>query len=272
MAKTLRKSIALGLGAFGLSILAHSVQADVLPAQNLTFSDLTSPPAAGTKTNFSSAGLADWYRGPPALSGDLVYLNSPGSATSGSGGYPVYGPFANPPPGGNFVQADGNPDYESEFKQNLTGLVAGTTYTLSFWQAAGQETSFGGATTEQWAIFLGNDAVTVTPGSPTSTISFGSDLEDFSSVMNTPSEGVSPWEEVSVSFTLASTALADETLTFLAWGDDGNTANLPPTVFLAGVNSPSLVPEPASLTLFGAGLLGLGAIRWRRRAKRNAAG
>ena len=68
---------------------------------------------------------------------------------------PVYGPFADPPPGGNFIQADGNPDFESSFNQVINGLTAGTTYTLSFWQAAGQQQGFTGATTEQWKVFFG---------------------------------------------------------------------------------------------------------------------
>jgi hypothetical protein len=61
-----------------------------------------------------------------------------------------------------------------------------------------------------------------------------------------------------------------ELLSFLAWGDNGTTNNLPPMVFLAGVDSPSglnNVPEPATFPLFVAGMLVLGLVarrRWRK--------
>jgi hypothetical protein len=88
--------------------------------------------------------------------------------------------------------------------------------------------------------------------------------------MHTPSHGMVDWNYVSVNLTADATS---DLLSFLAWGDDGTTVNLPPIVFLAGVNSPaglSTVPEPASLTVLGFGVLGLAA-KLRRRAKRNAA-
>ncbi len=62
-----------------------------------------------------------------------------------------------------------------------------------------------------------------------------------------------------------------ETLSFLAWGDNGNTTNLPPTVFLAGVNSPSLVPEPSTWAMMIMGFVGLGFMGRRRLLAKRAA-
>ena len=73
----------------------------------------------------------------------------------------IYAVYTNPgfsvtvPPGTNFYQADGNPQFESTIFQTITGLTAGTTYSLQFQQAAGQQQGFSGDTTEQWKVFLG---------------------------------------------------------------------------------------------------------------------
>ncbi len=81
------------------------------------------------------------------------------------------------------------------------------------------------------------------------------------------------WNTQTLSFTPTAADLnsGKAVLTFLAWGDGGNTTNLPPTVFLEGVNTtPVPTPEPATLTIVGVGLLGLGAIKRFRRAKPTA--
>ena len=54
--------------------------------------------------------------------------------------------------------------------------------------------------------------------------------------MNTPSGGMTDWNFVTVSLTAHA---PQEFLSFLAWGDNGNTTNLPPILFLTAVDSPS---------------------------------
>ena len=183
-------------------------------------------------------------------------------------------------PGGyNLVEADGNPTFESGFNFAISGLTPGQTYTLTFYQASGQQTGFSGATTEQWIVSLGTGSFTACNGCGPFDPTFGSNQSTYAStdplasiatttLMHTPDMGMVDWNFVSVDLTADA---SDQFLSFLAWGNNGTTVNLPPMVFLTGVNSaPGLTPEPASLVLFAAGLLGLGAGRLRRPAKRAA--
>jgi hypothetical protein len=236
--------------------LSVSAQAAVLPVANTAFTLYT---GSAPKNGFNTVNPTNWTLN---AGYNLVYVDAPGTATSFTGGYGVAGNFVDPPSGGNFVQADGNPTFENVFYQTITGLTPGATYSLGFWQAAAQQAYFSGATTEQWIVALGANPLTFTCSGPSCAYSDpGADIE-ISPLMNTPSQGVSPWEYVTLNFTASS---ATQVLSFLAWGDGGSTVNDPPTVFLAGINTP--VPEAPTLAMFGFGLAGVGYMM-NRRAKR----
>jgi PEP-CTERM motif len=261
-----------------LSLLACTAQADlVLPVTNLTFNVLTHP-LTQQKDFFNTVGPVGWSVGTAGAGGSLTYVGVQGAeGFTGSGGniYPVYttpGFSVTVPPGTNFFQADGNPQYENTIFQSISGLAAGTTYDLQFQQAAGQQVGFNGDTTEQWKVFLGVGGIGVDCSTnPCTVTGTTNNLEDDSPLMSNPSDMNTNWNSVNMSFTPTAADLGPggtAILTFLAWGDNGSTTNLPPTVFLEGVNTRP-VPEPASLALFGVAFLGFGA-SWLRRVKRGA--
>ena len=250
----------LGLSVFALSLAAYGEQAiaDVLPVQNLTFTQFV-PGNFPPKTLFQDAVPVGWTGGT-----GLISIDAPGTATVPGGpgnAYPVYGPFSDPPPGGNFIQADGNPTFATSFNQVINGLTVGTDYTLGFWQAAGQQQGFDGATTEQWKVFFGTGTFNVNCGvDPCAVTTTGDMTEHDTALMNTPEHGTHPWEFVTMDFIASATS---ETLSFLAWGNNGETFNEPPTVFLAGVNTPG-TPEPSTWAMMIMGFVGIGFMGRRK--------
>jgi hypothetical protein len=242
------------------------------------------PATAPTKDFFSGVNGVNpigWFTGTAGVNGALTYVGQQGSeGTFYTVPGNIYGVYAtNPgfsvtvPAGTNFFQADGNPLYEDTIYQTISGLTAGTTYTLQFQQASGQQASpdFTGPTTEQWKVYLGVGGIGVDcSANPCTVTGTTNNLELDSPLMSNANGSNTDWESVTMSFTPTAADLTNGTaiLTFLAWGDGGDTINEPPTLFLEGVNTP-VVPEPATLSLLGAGILGLFSMR-RRRALRKA--
>ena len=269
-----------------LSFLAFSAQAGPLPVTNLQFnvfnagSSFTTPPIYTPKDYFTDVNPTNWSVGTAGAGGSLTYVGQQGSeGVTGprplSNVYPVYtnpGFSVTVPAGTNFFQADGNPEFENTIFQTVSGLTANTTYTLQFQQAAGQQVGFSGQTTEQWKVFLGDGNIGVDCSTDPCTVTGTTgDIEMDSPLMTTASQQNTDWNNVVLSFTPTAANLGaggTAVLTFLAWGDGGSTTNLPPTVFLEGVNTTPTVPEPATLSLFGLGLVGLGARSLRRPGKR----
>jgi hypothetical protein len=176
----------------------------------------------------------------------LTFLDTPGSSTSSSGGYAVYaGLPASSPDGGNFVQMDGDSNYNSPIYQLITGLTVGQQYTLTFYQAAGQQQGYTGTTTEQWAVYF----QTGTTGTP-----------QLSDKYTLASQTVGAWQKQTMTLTATATS---EYLAFLAVG---TPAGMPPTSFLDGVSLTAAVPEPATwaMMLVGFGAMGVAARRRRQ--------
>jgi hypothetical protein len=276
MTLTYRRSTLIASTALSLSLAAWSAEANpALPGlTNLDFTSVANPP----KGAFTTVAPTGWSGG-----GGLIYVDSPVAGADAVAAVPgtiaTYGNPSGSVPG-NYVEADGNPHFESGFNTTVTGLTPGQAYTLSFYQGASQQVGFSGDTTNQWIVALGGvgstlyskNSISGLPDTNCGTNCAYADTDLTASIaasdlMHIPSHGTVGWNFVSVDLTANATT---EVLSFLAWGDNGNTTNLPPMAFLAGVDSPPGlgVPEPASMALFGVGLAGLGAVARRRRAKR----
>jgi hypothetical protein len=201
---------------------------------NGSFEQTTTTP----KNYFTTVAPTGWSGG-----GNLTFLDAPGTADNGSY-LSVYGPFPKTSPdGGNFVEADGAASYNSAFYQTIGNLQVGQEYVLSFWQAAGQQTGFTGPTTEQWQVTFG----TTTKLSPLFTLQQG---------------GVGAWQKVVMDFIASSTS---QVITFLALGTPNGE---PPICFIDGIDME--VPEPGAVSIFGIGLVALGALSRRRASVRKA--
>jgi hypothetical protein len=142
------------------------------------------------------------------------------------------------PAGGNFIAADGDSVTTplGTLSQTLTGLTAGESYTVSFWQAAAEQTEHSGAVSETWRVGLGSQFISA----PVMSYNGG----DFVN-----------WAQVSLSFIATGSS---ETLSFESIGAPANSG--PPFALLDGVSVVE-VPEPGAFMLLGIGAFGLAVLR-----------
>jgi hypothetical protein len=146
---------------------------------------------------------------------------------------------ASSPDGGNFVAADGA-FQTGAIQQTIGGLTMGATYQVGFYWAASQQSGNSGDTQQYWAVSLGSQ----TMDTPTFSLT---------------SHAFSGWMYQTFNFTADGTS---DVLSFLAVGSPA----VPPFLLLDGVSMQS-VPEPSSVMLFGAGLIGLVGVKLRRRRR-----
>ena len=119
--------------ALSAAMLLGAGAAQAFPAlpnlTNLNFATTANAP----KGSFGYVNPAGWTGG-----SGLIFIDSNATFAQSAAG-PVYlTTYGNPAagPGGNYVEADGNPIFESGFNYTVTGLTPGQTYTLTFYQGA----------------------------------------------------------------------------------------------------------------------------------------
>lgn len=173
------------------------------------------------------------------------------------------------PTGGNFVAADAAYRVAPIF-QELTDLVVGATYTLTFNWAAAQANPFGDGgdpTTEGWTVCFGTcDVHLAAPEdiNPGDTYFLNGEVHSTATV-TTPNKGFTPWMSETMTFTATSDT---QKLSLLAYG---TPLGQPPFSLIDSLNldgplqgTPPL-PEPTTwmMLVLGFGVVG-GVMRTRR--------
>ena len=183
--------------------------------------------------------------------------------TAFGGGLQFYAGF-NPgssPDGGNYVTIDADSAFETALTQTVTGLTVGKQYTLTFYQAAAQQSGFdfpsvnnqrpclatGTSRCVDWQVTLGG-------------------VTQNSTNMILPNHQDVPWQQQIMTFTATASS---EVLSFLAVADVAANSNLPPFALLDGVSLVLATPEPDSFALVFSGLIAVPFLRrWLKKRSR----
>jgi hypothetical protein len=148
---------------------------------------------------------------------------------------------------GNYIGIDGDRTYGAWIAQQVSGLVVGATYQITFDMAAGQQNGTTGATDEWWDVTFNATRGTGTVMS--------------SSVISNPSHAFTGWN------TIVMTLQATNSVEWLQFYANSHSSGLPPVVLLDNVSLVKVAPEPGTLALMLAAILGITAVRKNRTRK-----
>lgn len=151
------------------------------------------------------------------------------------------------PDGGNILGTWYVSQQSNVISQSISGLTAGKSYTLSFYEAADNRSTTTFAPGSMfWNVSLGNSSVNstaiTTPGASTAT----------------------GWTQVSLNFVATS---ATEALTFAAKSTGAVAPE--PLLLLDGVHMAQAVPEPSTYAMMLAGLAVVGSLVRRRQSRQS---
>jgi len=246
--------------AIALSGLVMPVSAATNLVMNGSFENNSGPGIVFGNTSgyYIGTDVPDWYFVKPSTNTPFAGVDNYAHAITNtsqapqlwgaSPGYQNGNGFSSSPDGGYFWFSDGDVNYRVGLKQDITGLIVGEKYDLSFDYAYTQEVFRNEATWQVWEVFFGSDNYNT-------------------GWTNVPGAGFSGWHTSARTFTATA---ATQTLHFMAHGSNG----LPPFLLLDGVklmaqNEPPTPPSavPGPLPLLGLGASFAWSARMRKRIK-----